>query len=377
MSSFSKLEITDLFFADPGVYVPFIVIFGSFLLLEAAGAVAKFQKSYFSSSSSSSRQSATTVSNDTKPSSSSPAATVQPKPHWRESTGISCPYEYILGIYGRNHFEKFITYLDPKLKRKDPVQYKLALRLMDAIHFGAILVDDIADGSTLRKGKTAAHLIYGSSETINRAYTRIFEVLVSIGKERPALLPLVLSDIREIHEGQDISLVWRRDGLPPSLDKASAVRAYRECASLKTGALFRLLGHMVYGNAEHDALMSQVGWYCHLQNDCKNVFSGDYVQSKGTVAEDLRNGEYSLPIILASYGSPQVSKAVKAALDANSIASEAQRDAVLSKGVEALQTAEVRDVCLDELSKLKGSLTDFSFLWGREEKMTTIAEETK
>lgn len=59
--------------------------------------------------------------------------------------------------------------------------------------------------------------------------------------------------------GQDISLVWRRDGLPESYNRLTAIQAYRDCSSLKTGALFRLLGHLVYGNADKDKLMSQVG----------------------------------------------------------------------------------------------------------------------
>lgn len=115
--------------------------------------------------------------------------------------GADCPYGYILGVYGRNHFENIVNNLDPDLKTRDPVLFGLTLEIMDAVHFGAILVDDVADNSMLRKGKPAAHLIFGSSETINRAYLRICEVIGKCENERPSLVPFILENLRQIHKG--------------------------------------------------------------------------------------------------------------------------------------------------------------------------------
>lgn len=115
--------------------------------------------------------------------------------------GADCPYEYILGVYGRNHFENIVNNLDPDLKTRDSALFALTLEIMDAIHFGAILVDDIADNSMLRKGKPAAHLLFGSSETINRAYLRIFEVITKCVRERPSLVPFILENLSQIHKG--------------------------------------------------------------------------------------------------------------------------------------------------------------------------------
>lgn len=122
------------------------------------------------------------------------------------ANGVDCPYEYILGVYGRNHFENIVNNLDPDLKTRDPVLFALILEIMDAVHFGAILVDDVADNSTLRKGKPAAHLLFGSSETINRAYLRICEVITKCVQERPSLVPYVLENLKEIHKGTDTTL---------------------------------------------------------------------------------------------------------------------------------------------------------------------------
>lgn len=117
------------------------------------------------------------------------------------SRKCECPYEYILQAYGRHHFSNMIEILDSQLKSRDPSLFELILEILDAIHFGAILVDDVADNSHLRKGKPAAHHIYGSCETVNRAYLRIFEVIEKCRQQQPLLIPFVMKNLTQIHQG--------------------------------------------------------------------------------------------------------------------------------------------------------------------------------
>ena len=42
-------------------------------------------------------------------------------------------------------------------------------------------------------------------------------------------------------------------------DQESALKLYRHSAYLKTGALFRLVGQLVFGNHDQDEVMSAVG----------------------------------------------------------------------------------------------------------------------
>lgn len=79
--------------------------------------------------------------------------------------------------------------------------------------------------------------------------------------EFPRLAPFLMQCLEEILEGQDMSLVWRRDGLasfPVGPKERDA--AYRQMASLKTGALFRLLGQLVLENKSMDATMTTVAY---------------------------------------------------------------------------------------------------------------------
>lgn len=113
-----------------------------------------------------------------------------------------CPYEYLLRTYGKNHFKKIILLLDPEIEERDPEWFQLILEIMDTIHFGAILVDDVADNSALRKGQISANRIYGCSETINRAYLKIFEMIQKCNAVKPSAVQFILDNLTQIHKGQ-------------------------------------------------------------------------------------------------------------------------------------------------------------------------------
>ena len=122
-------------------------------------------------------------------------------------------------------------------------------------------IDQITDNSDFRKGKPAAHRIYGPSETANRAYYRVTQILNETVQRFPNLAPFLLQNLEEILEGQDLSLIWRRDGLSSlSTSPDERVAAYRKMASLKTGALFRLLGQLVMEDKSMDETMTTLAY---------------------------------------------------------------------------------------------------------------------
>jgi geranylgeranyl pyrophosphate synthase len=147
------------------------------------------------------------------------------------------------------------------LKEEDPVKYSLILDIMDAVHFALVLVDDISDDSTQRKGQPAAHLIYGASETANRAYFVLTTVINRALRERLVLGLELMKALENILHGQDLSLVWRRDGLASfHYQGGERVTAYKNMAGLKTGTLFVLIGRLLNdGGDELDGLLTRFG----------------------------------------------------------------------------------------------------------------------
>ncbi|KAJ6179015.1 hypothetical protein N7519_009476 [Penicillium mononematosum] len=272
-------------------------------------------------------------------------------------TRHECPYDYLREIYGKHHWTAFVHKLSPALHNDDPAKYHMVLEIMDAIHLCLMLVDDISDGSDYRKGRPAAHKIYGLSETANRAYYRVTQILNKTTKDFPNLAPWLMQDLQDILEGQDISLVWRRDGISAfPIATAERVAAYRRMASLKTGSLFRLLGHIVLENDSMDETLTTVAWNSQLQNDCKNVYSSEYAKLKGSAAEDLHNREMTYPIVLA--------------LDApdGHLVTGGSRISVASQ-YPVIRSDYVRNICMNELRKSGASVKEWLELWGRKEKL--------
>nr|AFO69299.1 prenyl transferase [Epichloe gansuensis] len=274
-----------------------------------------------------------------------------------------CPYSYVISLYGHNHFSPFVDLLHPTLKAENPGKYSLILDIMDAVHICLIMVDDICDNSPKRKNQTTAHLLYGSCETANRAYFVLTKVINRAMKEQPVLGIELMRALELILEGQDMSLVWRRDGLR-SFDShgKESLLTYKKMALLKTGTLFVLLGRLLnQGGHQLDDLLGRFGWYAQLQNDCKNIYSEDYAFNKGTVAEDLRNRELSFPVVVALNDKRTESQMRKAFQSGN------QGD--IERALQVLESPSVKNTCLKTLQEAGQGLENLVAVWGRKEHM--------
>nr|AGN73098.1 prenyl transferase [Epichloe aotearoae] len=274
-----------------------------------------------------------------------------------------CPYSYVISLYGHNHFSPFVDLLHPTLKAEYPKEYSLILDIMDAVHLCLIMVDDICDNSPKRKNQTTAHLLYGSCETANRAYFVLTKVINRAMKEQPVLGIELLKALELILEGQDMSLVWRRDGLRSFESHGEeSLLTYKKMALLKTGTLFVLLGRLLnQGGHQLDDLLGRFGWYAQLQNDCKNIYSEEYAFNKGTVAEDLRNRELSFPVVVALNDKHTESQIRKAFQSGN------QGD--IERALQALESPSVKNTCLKTLQEAGQGLENLVAVWGRKEHM--------
>ncbi|KYK60563.1 prenyl transferase [Drechmeria coniospora] len=287
----------------------------------------------------------------------------------RDGDNADCPYEYLVRIYGRHHFASLVNEFQPALRVEDATKYDLVLDIMDAVHFALILVDDISDNSSQRKNQPTAHLIYGASETANRAYLVLTGVINRALRERPVLGIALLQALESILQGQDLSLVWRRDGLRSfRYEGIESLAAYKKMAALKTGTLFVLMGRLLRdGGDDDDDLLTRFGWFAQLQNDCKNIYSPEYASHKGAVAEDLRNGELSYPIVLA-LNDKNSRRVIERALESHS-------DDDVEAALAALQSEPVKAACMKALKEASIGMDKLVQLWGRREQMQASSKK--
>ncbi|KAK7984583.1 histone deacetylase [Apiospora arundinis] len=259
------------------------------------------------------------------------------------ATDIKCPFEYLLAQYGKHHFAPFVKALSPSLKTEDPATYRLVLDIMDAVHFCSILVDDIADNSQQRKNKPTAHMLFGGPETANRAYLVLTRVINRTVRQKPQLAAEIMKALENILEGQDLSLVWRRDGLEDSFpsDDIGRRTEYKRMAQLKTGTLFVLLGRLLNnGEDDLDDKMTRFG---------------------GVVAEDLRNGELSYPIVEALILDKEGGVVAKA------LHSRSPED--IEAALEVLESQPVKAACLKAMQDACVGVELLEAVWGRRESM--------
>ena len=177
--------------------------------------------------------------------------------------------------------------------------HKLAAAV-EFIHTATLLHDDVVDSSSLRRGKVAAHLIWGAPSSVlvgDFLFARAFELMVETGSLRA--LDILSKASAVITQGEVLQLMKAFD-----LDLSQA--DYIEIISSKTAALFSAAsesGAVAAGASEEKitALYSyglNLGLAFQIQDDVLDYggTSGDLGKNAG---DDFAEGKVTLPLILA------------------------------------------------------------------------------
>ena len=112
------------------------------------------------------------------------------------------PYSHILSVPGKNIRGKLIAGFNMWMNVEQE-KIKAIEEIVQMLHNASLLVDDIEDSSTLRRGLPVAHLIYGQASTINCANYVMF-----IGLEKtqalghPEAVAVFTQQLLELHRGQ-------------------------------------------------------------------------------------------------------------------------------------------------------------------------------
>lgn len=177
-----------------------------------------------------------------------------------------------------------------------------AVTVIELLHAGALIVDDIEDRSEFRRGQPTLHRQIGlplALNTGNWMYFRALEILGELAVERggiDCLLRWTISTVRECYEGQAIDLAAR----VYQLDQA-AVRPTVEAISRgKTAALTALAARVAAALAgapdtEQQLLAScgaELGICLQMRNDLDEVYQAG---QPGGRCDDLLNGRVTWP----------------------------------------------------------------------------------
>jgi len=171
---------------------------------------------------------------------------------------------------------------------------------VEFIHTATLLHDDVVDGSQLRRGKVAAHLIWGAPSSVlvgDFLFARAFELMVETGSLQA--LEILARASRVIAEGEVLQLTRAHD---LALDEAT----YMEIIAAKTAELFAAAAESGAvsanaGQAKADALRSyglNLGLAFQLADDALD-YGGNSMELGKNAGDDFREGKVTLPLLIA------------------------------------------------------------------------------
>jgi geranylgeranyl pyrophosphate synthase/predicted secreted hydrolase len=188
------------------------------------------------------------------------------------------------------------------------------LAMPELIHVGSLIVDDIEDRSTVRRGGPACHLIYGEPIAINAGNAAYFmgqKLLVSnelSDTQKLLLYDLYFEALRAAHAGQAMDITGMDDLMPgvvESGDSSALEQRLLAVHRLKTGVPAASLARMgaIAGGGTKDQVEAlgqyyeSIGIAFQIIDDVLNLrgFKGD-LKVRG---EDIAKGKITLPVAKA------------------------------------------------------------------------------
>ncbi|KAM9558878.1 geranylgeranyl pyrophosphate synthase isoform 2-T4 [Salvelinus alpinus] len=177
------------------------------------------------------------------------------------------------------------------------------IEVTEMLHNASLLIDDIEDSSTLRRGFPVAHSIYGVPSVINSAnYVYFLGLEKVLTLDHPEAVHLFTRQLLELHRGQGLDIHWRDTYTCPTESQ------YRTMVLQKTGGLFGLaVGLMqLFSGWKQDLkpLLDTLGLFFQIRDDYANLNSTEYSENK-SFCEDLTEGKFSFPTIHAIWSRPE------------------------------------------------------------------------
>jgi geranylgeranyl pyrophosphate synthase len=188
------------------------------------------------------------------------------------------------------------------------------LAMPEFLHVGSLIVDDVQDKSTIRRGKPSCHLLYGEPIAINAGTAAYFmgqKMLTSneiSDAQKLRLYDFYFETMRAGHAGQALDLDGPGELMPQAVATGnSAALEARILAThrLKTGApagSLARMGALVGGGSEAqidavERFFESLGLAFQIVDDVLNLrgFKGN-LKSAG---EDITNGTITLPVAKA------------------------------------------------------------------------------
>lgn len=180
--------------------------------------------------------------------------------------------------------------------------------LVELVHNGTLIVDDIEDDSSLRRGKPCLHKIYGTDIAVNAGNAIYFMPLAALFKNKDytaevldGVFRIYSQELINVSIGQAMDIYWHR-GKKESISESE----YLQMCAYKTGCLARMaakIGAVLAGADEKTIeklgrFAEAVGIAFQIQDDVLNLVGEKFGSMKG-VGEDVHEGKRTIMVLHA------------------------------------------------------------------------------
>ena len=129
----------------------------------------------------------------------------------------------------------------------DPESYLEYAAIPEVLHNGTIIVDDVEDGATHRRGDPALHHAFGTDVALNAGNAMYFLPLKIITRNPADLSPdirldayeMLMDELNRTHLGQGMDICWHNE---KEIDISEP--EYLEMCACKTGCLARIVARL-------------------------------------------------------------------------------------------------------------------------------------
>ncbi|MEM4662417.1 MAG: polyprenyl synthetase family protein [Candidatus Diapherotrites archaeon] len=187
--------------------------------------------------------------------------------------------------------------------------------LIEFVHEGTLLVDDVEDNADLRRGKPAMHKIYGIDCAVNTGNAMYFiplEILYNNKYNLPEkkiikIYNIYAQEMLRLSVGQAMDIWWHK-----GKSKVISESAYLQMCAYKTGVLARFAAKLgaVLANAKKTQIEAlgnfgeALGVAFQIQDDILNIAPKSTDWGK-EIGEDISEGKRTLLVIKAFQNLPK------------------------------------------------------------------------
>ncbi len=241
---------------------------------------------------------------------------------WLEFALGKASFAYDAETISKSMAEPIWEYLDRGGKRWRPALCLLACEavggreeqalpfapLIELVHEGTIMADDVQDDSKKRRGKPCTHLLYGIDIATNDSDALYFIGLIALyrntrqlpAEKRNKIYDLYSEELLRVCTGQAMDILWHKG------KKADiAEQEYLQMVVYKTGVLARFAAKLgaILGNASGEQIEAlgkfgeSLGIGFQIQDDILELTGGKFQKGKGRAGGDIHEGKRTLLVI--------------------------------------------------------------------------------